>query len=264
MYALWKSPELLPRLEVHAPVSQFLLRGADVMLPGVVFRSADEVAGLRRGELRAVFARGNPGAIAVGEVLVDADDISRTGKKGRALKLWHVVGDELWKMGPQIVPNDGFLGDRVVPIGTDGAAVDDDYSGSEEGDEEVGSGEVNGEAALSADGTQLEDVVDNNGEEKPAPADEVSKEDMDALYVSTLLQALKSGKVKEKELPMLASTFHASVLLPCRRVNTLLNLKQSSFKKLSVFLAHMQHRGFLAFTESNGVQSITAISRRHP
>lgn len=266
VYALWREPELMPRLVVHAPVSEFVLRGADVMLPGVVFTSADEVASLRKGELRAVFARGNPGAIAVGEVLVDAEDISRTGKKGRALKLWHVFGDELWKLGPQTVPNDGFFANRVVPVDAQtGAAVEDDQD-SDDAEEEDGDdeGEEKSDVPVSVSDIQLDDAG-GDGEEQEQKTEEVSKEQMDAWYVSALLQALKAGKIKEKELPMLASTFHAAVLLPSRPASATLNLKQSSFKKLSVFLLHMQHRGLLAFSENNsGVQSITAISRRHP
>lgn len=269
MYALWREPELMPRLEVHAPVSEFVLRGADVMLPGVVFASPEEVASLRKGELRAVFARGNPGAIAVGEVLVDAADIARTGKKGRALKLWHVFGDELWKLGPQTVPNDGFSANRVVPINAQtGAAEDDDNDsdGAEESaqQDQTDDAEEKGEVPVSFGDIHLDDA-DGDSKQQEEKSEEVSREQMDAWYVSALLQAVKSGKIKEKELPMLASTFHANVLLSSRPANATLNLKQSSFKKLSVFLAQMQRRGLLAFSENNsGVQSITAISRRHP
>lgn len=259
MYALWRSPELLPPLVVHAPVSEFVLRGADVMLPGVVFSSAEEVAGLRKGELRAVFARGNPGAIAVGEMLVDAEDIARTGKKGRALKLWHVMGDELWKLGPKTVPNDGFIGDRVLSINAQtGEALDD--SDQEEAETEVNVADISleDEEKAAPEPEATEDQPLNEEDEA------ISKEQMDAWYVDSLLQALRSSKVKEKELPMLASTFHANVLLPSRRANVSLNLKQSSFKKLSAFLRQMEQRGLVAVVEKDGVQSIAGISRRHP
>ena len=36
VYALWYWPAMMPVLTVHAPVSRFLLRGADLMLPGVL------------------------------------------------------------------------------------------------------------------------------------------------------------------------------------------------------------------------------------
>lgn len=265
VYALWRVPDLLPKLLVHAPVSAFVLRGADVMLPGVVFTSADDVASLRKGELRAVYARGNPMAFAVGEVLVDSDDLARHGKKGRALRLLHCVGDELWAMGPKSVPNDGFHSDEVVPIDASGMAAQpsgEDWSDSEDA------------AALRIDDVTLEEkplmaaggeTADNDDDDKSSDATtSVSKDEMDALYVATLLQVLKSNALKEKALPMLASTFHASVFLPNRPDGVTLNLKQSSFKKTSQFLKHMAARGLLSVTEKDGVQTITGIARRHP
>lgn len=246
VYALWRAPALLPALMVHAPVSEFVLRGADVMLPGVVFTSTEQLQTLRKGELRAVYARGNPCAIGVGEMLVDAAEVERSGKKGRALKLWHVVGDVLWQMGPRTLPNEGFLGDRVVPIG-----------GELEEDKED-------DAGMTLEGVKLEEETQEGDEESKEEKEEVTKEQMDSYYVAALLQALGTSRIREKELPMLASSFHANVLLPSRRAGVSLNIKHSSFKKLFVFLKAMEAYGLLAVVDNDGVQSITAISRRHP
>lgn len=260
VYALWRSsgPALLPSLVVHAPVSEFVLRGADVMLPGVVFASQDELASLRKGELRAVVARGNPMPFAVGELLVDGADVERSGKKGRALRLLHVVGDELWQMGPKTVPNEGFLGSRVMPLAE---AVD-------EADDETTGTATTSDGDNDARGLELADVM---LEEKPVAVDTendalvpLTMHEMDEAFVATLLQVLKTSRVKEKELPMLASTFQASVFLPSRPEGLSLVIKQSSFKKTSAFLRAMQTRGLLAVAEKDGVQTITAISRRHP
>ncbi|KAF1329217.1 Ligatin, partial [Globisporangium splendens] len=261
VYALWRAPQVLPKLVVHAPVSGFVLRGADVMLPGVVFTSMDEVASLHKGELRAVYARGNPMPFAVGEMLVDAADIERHGKKGKGLRLLHCVGDELWQMGPKTVPNEGFAGDRVVPIDTSGNVQDVSDDDDEDETEEVGDEDKTDELEV-----KLEDVtLDDREEEQEVAAETViSKEDMDQLYIQTLLQVLKAGRIKEKELPMLASTFYASVLLPNRAAGVSLNIKQSSFKKSSVFLKQMAARGLLQVSEKDGIQTITSISRRHP
>lgn len=257
VYALWRVASLLPVLTVHAPVSEFVLRGADVMLPGVVFSSVEEIQALRKGQLRAVVARGNPAPFAVGELVVDAADLEKHGKKGKALKLVHYVGDELWKMGPQTVPNEGFLGQHVVPLHTPTADGRED-------DAQTNAGVV--------------DANDVNLEEKPA-GDEAgereesedgssiamgSADDMDALFEQTLLQVLKTGSLKEKQLPILASTFHSTIFLPCRPTGATLNVKQSSFKKLSVFLKQMEAKGLLSLSEKDGVQSIVGICRRHP
>lgn len=264
VYALWRVADLLPKLVVHAPVSEFVLRGADVMLPGVVFASMEEIGGLRKGELRAVYARGNPMPFAVGEMLVDGADIERHGKKGKALRLLHSVGDELWQMGPKTVPNEGFLGHRVVPLDASGVAQDD----ADDGD----SGDETEATSLSLDDVTLEEKplqpteADATTEDADASAatPEITREEMDQLYVSTLLQVLKTSKIKEKELPMLASTFQASVFLPNRAADVSLNVKHSSFKKTSLFLKQMESRGLLKVVEKDGVQTITAISKRHP
>lgn len=254
-------PELLPKIVVHAPVSEFVLRGADVMLPGVVFTSQEELDELRKGELRCVYARGNPSPFAVGELLVDLAEIERTGKKGRALRLLHYVGDELWRMGPRTVPNQGFLGNRVVPIDSTGATKEesDDEEGngqSSEADVGVDLGDVSLEEKVSAEDTTERDDEADEGD--------VSKEDMDAFFVSALLQAIKSSRIREKQLPMLASTFHSSILLPSRVAGVSLQIKQSSFKKFSTFLKSMQQKELIGVSEKDGVQSITAINRRHP
>ena len=251
VYALWQSPALLPRLMVHAPVSTFVLRGADVMLPDVVFPSPEALQTLRKGELRAVYVEGNPCAIAVGEVLVDAADVERSGKKGRALRLWHVVGDALWQMGPQTLPNEGFLGDHVVSIGQK-----EQLEETEE--EEKSAGDASG--AMES-GASLEDEV--QGKDTKEKEEEVTKEQMDRYYVEALLQALRTSRVREKDLPMLASSFHANVLLPCRRAGVSLNIKHSSFKKLSVYLKGMEAHELLTVVDHAGVMSITTISRRH-
>uniref|UniRef100_K3X274 SUI1 domain-containing protein n=1 Tax=Globisporangium ultimum (strain ATCC 200006 / CBS 805.95 / DAOM BR144) TaxID=431595 RepID=K3X274_GLOUD len=260
VYALWRAPHVLPKLVVHAPVSEFVLRGADVMLPGVVFTSMDEVASLRKGELRAVYARGNPLPFAVGELLVDASDIERHGKKGKGLRLLHCVGDELWQMGPKTMPNEGFVGDRVMPIDASGNAQDD--SDDDDEDETKRGGDEGKAEELEV---KLKDVtLEDKEQDEEATETVISKEDMDQLYIQTLLQALKAGKIKEKELPMLASTFYASVLLPSRAAGVSLNIKLSSFKKSSVFLKQMAARGLLQVSEKDGIQTITSISRRHP
>ncbi|DAZ98101.1 TPA: hypothetical protein N0F65_005263 [Lagenidium giganteum] len=251
VYALWKCADLLPKLVVHAPVSQFVLRGADVMLPGVVFTSMEEVMSLRKGELRAVVARGNPAPMAVGEMLVDAAEIERSGKKGKAMRIVHYFGDELWKMGPQTIPNHGFEAGLVRALdGKDSDAEDE---------------AATDQVAVDVSAVTLEDkpAADDENDKDGEPAT-ITPAEMDELYVQTLLQVLKSPSLKDNQLPMLASTFHASLFLPARPAGVTLNIKQSSFKKTSVFLKQMQARGLISVTEKDGVQTIINISKRHP
>jgi translation initiation factor 2D len=269
VYALWRLSALLPRLEVHAPVSEFVLRGADVMLPGVVFTSLEEVQALRKGELRAVFARGNPHAFAVGELLVDAEDIQKHGKKGKGLRVLHYYGDELWKMGPQTAPNPGFPGlasgsEKVVIKAIGAAAEDSDEEHEEVAEAGVDLSGVSLEVDESEELEEKKEITQTEGDDDGETTPVVTKEEMDVLYYQSLLQVMRSGRLKDKHLPMLASTFHATVLLPCRPAGSSLNIKQSSHKKLSTFLKAMAAKGFLSVSDKDGVQSITAIGPRHP
>jgi predicted ribosome-associated RNA-binding protein Tma20 len=42
IFTLWKFPSLLPHVKIPSPVSSFLLRGADLMAPGVINLPGEE------------------------------------------------------------------------------------------------------------------------------------------------------------------------------------------------------------------------------
>lgn len=101
---------------------------------------------------------------------------------------------------------------------------------------------------------------ENEGQES---ATSVSAEEMDHLLWISALQACKS-KVRPKALPLLANTFYSEYLLKSRPVNTTLDFKQSSYKKLLPFLRHLEAQGVLKLAEpSEGVFQITDVNRSH-
>jgi translation initiation factor 2D len=279
VYALWKVADLLPPLVVHAPVSEFVMNGADVMLPGVIL-TMEIAKSLLKGQKRCVYANGNPMPFAVGEICTDLAEIEKFGKKGKALKLLHVFGDELYKMGPQSVPNEGFLPTRIIRLDISSTAQDENDTCSNDGillqqqqqqqqqenkEEKIDLGDlkiiIEKETCLPPAvpvnmGTSIDkEHIDGNIE--------MTKEKMDFLVEKTFLQALKT-RVKTKQLPMLASTFQSTILLPSRPVGTNLNFKQSTYKKLSVFLKQMETKGLVQVSEKDGIQSIVSICRSHP
>jgi predicted RNA-binding protein (TIGR00451 family) len=91
--ALWApaTPIVLPALTVSSPVSSFLIRGADLMLPGVL----PPLPCFKKGDLLAVRVRGNPAPFAVGEACVSSEEAAAGGMRGRALKLLHHYGVSL-------------------------------------------------------------------------------------------------------------------------------------------------------------------------
>eukprot|EP00639_Heterosigma_akashiwo_P036537 CAMPEP_0194723602 /NCGR_PEP_ID=MMETSP0296-20130528/14584_1 /TAXON_ID=39354 /ORGANISM="Heterosigma akashiwo, Strain CCMP2393" /LENGTH=187 /DNA_ID=CAMNT_0039627061 /DNA_START=85 /DNA_END=644 /DNA_ORIENTATION=- len=92
--ATWAVAEpVVPPLWCHCPVSEFVLNGADVMLPGCpIPRTLDWV----RGEKRCVAGLGNGQPFAVGEMACEAADVERLGRRGKALRVVHHYGDALW------------------------------------------------------------------------------------------------------------------------------------------------------------------------
>ncbi|XP_059509355.1 eukaryotic translation initiation factor 2D isoform X2 [Stegostoma tigrinum] len=89
------------------------------------------------------------------------------------------------------------------------------------------------------------------------------QEQMDELLLQCFLHALKF-KVKKADLPLLTSTFLKVHVYPCCPEGQQLDIKKSSYKKLSKFLQTMQQRQIIQVKElSKGVESITGVNWKH-
>ncbi|PHJ22246.1 translation initiation factor sui1 protein, partial [Cystoisospora suis] len=125
VYALWRVPEILPSFVIHSPVSSFILRGADLMLPGILLPltiRCEEKFGAKtnrsdtRGpalpielqELWSIRVVGNRYPFAVGRSVVSAGSLHHLGGKGKAVEILHHFADGLWQIGPETSPNSSF------------------------------------------------------------------------------------------------------------------------------------------------------------
>ena len=115
VYALWLCPQLLPPVFIHPAVSPPLLRGADLMLPGLL-RPANHPYNLSRGQLRSIVARGNPAPLAVGEVAVDEAAAVAAGWVGKGVRVLQCYGDGLYGASDRVVPNEGFTAGKVEAV----------------------------------------------------------------------------------------------------------------------------------------------------
>ncbi|XP_044905229.1 eukaryotic translation initiation factor 2D isoform X6 [Felis catus] len=99
----------------------------------------------------------------------------------------------------------------------------------------------------------------------PDPTDSKTlQEQMDELVQRCFLHALKC-QVRKADLPLLTSTFLGSHMLSCCPEGRQLDIKKSSYKKLSKFLQHMQQEQIIQVKElSKGVESIVAVDWKHP
>jgi translation initiation factor 2D len=85
----------------------------------------------------------------------------------------------------------------------------------------------------------------------------------DANLRLALLQVLGSVIV-DADLPISASIFYSDYLIPNRPINTIVDIRKSSFRKLTKFLKHYEKAGLLKTKERSGVLYVTEIQRNHP
>ena len=75
---------------VDAGAIPFVIKGADVMKPGIISVDPD----IKEGDNVIVVEENHGKALAIGRALVDADQLMGDGGKG--IKTLHMVGDKLW------------------------------------------------------------------------------------------------------------------------------------------------------------------------
>lgn len=111
-------------LHIQANTIEFLKRGADLMWPGVV--APNGLPYFDQGAKLAISVIGYPyakvmvvsrmcltrhrKAIAVGTAIMGSTEAVAEGMKGKGVKILHIFGDHLWRMGtktrpPQYPPN---------------------------------------------------------------------------------------------------------------------------------------------------------------
>ncbi|EME30875.1 Malignant T-cell-amplified sequence 1 [Galdieria sulphuraria] len=90
-------PFLLPRLQVDKGAIRHILKGADIMCPGLTSAGArmDEELGSNR--MVGIFAEGKEHALAVGVTKLSTEDVKNVNK-GVAVENIHYLNDGLWKL----------------------------------------------------------------------------------------------------------------------------------------------------------------------
>lgn len=79
------------RVIVDPGAVKFIINGADVMGPGII--EADP--SIKEGDLVIIIEKAHGKALAIGRALTQGSEMP--GKKGKAVKSIHYVGDKLWK-----------------------------------------------------------------------------------------------------------------------------------------------------------------------
>uniref|UniRef100_A0A674JL98 Eukaryotic translation initiation factor 2D n=1 Tax=Terrapene triunguis TaxID=2587831 RepID=A0A674JL98_9SAUR len=235
VYTLWSYPDLLPAFSTWPPVLQRLAGGADLMLPGVMVPSCG-LPQVQQGTLCAITLVGNRAPVAVGVATMSTAEMLAAGMKGKGFTVLHAYTDHLWGFGDKSYPP------TIAPLVAEPAELEstDDDDKDEEGRDAL---------SLSAQ-RAVKNVC-------------VSTERMDELLHQCFFHALKC-KVKKSELPLLTSTFLRNYMFSCCPEGQQLDIKKSSYKKLSKFLQYMQQQKIIQVKELNkGVESIVHIDWKH-
>ncbi|XP_046485190.1 eukaryotic translation initiation factor 2D [Neodiprion pinetum] len=266
VYTLWQYPDLLHSFTTHHAVIQKLASGADLMLPGVVLEgppSLHAYGKLEKGFPVSVNTSDNKAAVAVGITAHSSYDLYMAGGRGRCVEILHALGDTLCQLGkPPMRPNLG------VPFAQE--EVDDDDEIMPEKLQELDIAEEIKTETIKERLT--EENTDENREheesvksvENEVPSEKLDPiQQMDKLLEYCFLKACKIS-IKKGDLPMLSSNFFKNHLLAVCPPDQTIDVKKSSYKKLSVFLASMKSKGIINTSTMKGVETLLSVKTDHP
>ncbi|KAK9846268.1 hypothetical protein WJX81_000422 [Elliptochloris bilobata] len=239
VYALWLCPELLPPIYTYSEVSPKVLGGADLFLQGWIVPDGG-LGQFASGDLRCVCIPQSPFPFAVGTLEVGSADVAKTGLKGKGLKLLHCYTDQLWGLGDKSVPDPGFTPQRIFPQVSTGDAP----TAAADSQAEAASSGAAGAAAGSL--------------EAPAPP---VPESQDQLLEYCLLAGLR--RVPPTELPCLTSDFYSKYMLPAKPAGANVDVKKSSYKKLSKLLTTFEKKGVLSQKVIHKQDNLNAVNASH-
>lgn len=274
VYVLWRYPALLPAFKTWPPVLQKLTGGADLMLPGVVVPSCG-LPDVKQGDSCAVTLVNNRAPVAVGTAAVATEQMHSLGMKGRGVCILHTYMDYLWafgdKSGPPSLPDaeseaHGENGEECEISDKEEEEVDKCVEEQSSPEETVTDQAHSGFEELSlVEQDEEKGEKSNEKEEETQDEQKTPQEVMDAMLLQCFLHALKS-KVKKSELPLLTSTFLRNYMFSCCPSGKQLDIKKSSYKKLSKFLQTMEQRYNIVRVKelTKGVESIVEVDWKNP
>jgi translation initiation factor 2D len=250
LYSLWSCQSNIFAVHVPPAVSTFVLRGANLMLPGIQRRGIPQIEfGFPTGAIITVQVLGNPYPVAVGRAILSGPEIYASGidAKGCAVEILHFFGDGLWKLGSKTIPP-GFSFDEIVP---------------------------HNEARQTAPSVTKAQHPDDQTTVEPV----MSSEDMDSLTWGAFYFVARTSS--ESDVPMNASALYSRMQQQTKLIiastsclkrlgmargisGSKLDLKNSSWKSLSNFLDILVDKNLISSKIIRNERIITRINRDHP
>ncbi|KAM6493195.1 eukaryotic translation initiation factor SUI1 family protein [Amanita muscaria] len=251
IYTLWKKQDLVPFVSTPPYVMPILVRGADLMIPGVIQCSTLPIA---KNQLVSVCQYDHKeedptlsAPLVIGRMAISSDKMTGNGK-GKAVFVLHAWNDHLWDMGSKPdVPEPTVIAEVTSEESEESEEIEEGEE-NEEGEESEES-EEGGESEESEEGEEGED----SGPEEPSTQEQeqlsqtqtshattivshTPQEVTDILHKS-LLQSI-STNLTVSSFPIPSTQFYTNYILPCRPATTTndVTIKNSTHKSLTAFL----------------------------
>lgn len=225
----------------------------------------------------------------MGVTLLSGSDFFDSGMKGKGVHPVHLLGDELWAFGDKSSPPS--LEDDPLPEELEEES-DEEESGEITQDNDTvhangGEGELNEDGGATAAASEDDEIgaVDDQmyklalqnerqeetgdvhvHEEEHANTEaeqNITPDEMNDLLHFCFLCAIKSS-LKKSDIPVNTGTFYKQHMMKFCPAGKNLDIKKSTYKKLSKFLQHEEQSGIIRIKQmSKGVDSIVEIDKSH-
>ncbi|XP_033737370.1 eukaryotic translation initiation factor 2D-like isoform X2 [Pecten maximus] len=286
VYTLWKFPHMIFSLTTWPQLHKKFLGGADLMLPGVIIQgeiTPSTFKHIKKGDTCAVRLNGNLAPVAVGKMALSGPDMFDSGMRGKGVQFIHILGDELWAYGdqsqPPLIPDADAVDDEDLNAEAVGGEGKDCILGASDDSTRVGEMSENMRSMCVEDNVSTSMLPNNQKEaaeaqpsvnhgdgteaatgynhgDDPEDSTALSADEVDSLLDRCFKCAVKFS-LKKSHMPILTSAFYRLHMIPFCPAGKSLDIKKSSFKKLSKFLKQKQKEGFITIRQySSGVDSI--------
>ncbi|KAI8899492.1 hypothetical protein BC833DRAFT_585540 [Globomyces pollinis-pini] len=234
VYLVWNYPMMLPLLFTNQLVISKLFNGADLMVPGILkFEINQETkmssTSFDRDAIVGICVIGSMHPVVIGKALLSSDELLSVNQ-GKAVLNLHFVGDSLWSVG-----------DKSDPPTSTPAVLESKED----------------ESNLSLDMSEVKIT-----EESPL-SPTVNAEEMEKYFDYAFLSSLHVS-ITDKMLPLSASALYSGHMVLFKPSDIVLDIRKTSFKKLSKFMKNMEKKGIIQTKERSGELFIVTINRKHP
>ncbi|XP_055374106.1 eukaryotic translation initiation factor 2D [Condylostylus longicornis] len=262
IYTCWVACNIVPYFTTFDDVLPRLLNGADLMLPGVLKQGSGlkMYGNYEKGRIVAVNLVSNKFACAIGYLARSSEDLYMSGGHGPCVKVLNIFGDCLWNMEPSVA--------LQIPSNTEEKISPQDENNEpplQTQSDENPSCEVTPSSPIV-----LEENVNNSDEislnditslEEVNQQNSTTEKTMDEILQEAFFIALKQ-KAKNLDLPILFSNFYRNGIIEA--ATKPINLKETTYKKLSNFLFEMSKKGYIGIKkDTKGVEKIISINYSH-